>query len=182
MNKFTKSLVAVAVSALVAGPAFGETWSGSKAQVKFSGSGCKADKAKNLDMNFYAEGGTSGPNSGFWESSIFSFDGLVGGEGTFTVSKTGKTIEDAPKMATNDLFWDEYYALEDAMADYSDGCKDADGYNYDTLIKKFDTKWSKDGEKAKVQMQAEGTYENTKGKSKKIKLKVNSGEMDQAVF
>ena len=72
------------------------------------------------------------------------------------------------------------------MANYAEGgaCKNAIpfAYNFDTMINKYEGKLSKNGEKVKVQMDAEGTYENDKGKDKKVKVKVKTGNMDMQNF
>jgi hypothetical protein len=186
MNKFTKSMAAIAVSAMVAGPASAVEYSTTKATADFSGSGCKSDKGKDLQVFMDFLFGTGAPNTGFWQSTFFSFgDVLVDGEGPFIISKTGKTDADAPKEATMDLGGPEFDALEDEMAAYAEdtaNCKKSIGveaYNFDTQITMFTAKWSKNGDKVSVKMKAEGTYEDTKGKDKKAQLKVNAKNMER---
>jgi len=194
MNKFTKSMAAIAVSALIAGPAaaleFDAFYEGEKASVKLSGDGCDKDETKNLDIamefvngfNFdFAEGlFNTGPYTGFWDSALFSFGEEVDGEGTFIISKPGKTSLDAPKEAAMDVSEDVWTALEAILGDYGfDNCKKFDIFLAEvTTIKKFNTKWSKDGDVAEVKLEVESKYETTDDKEKKVKLALKSGKMD----
>lgn len=185
MNKFTKSMAAIAVSAMVAGPASAVEYSTSKATADFSGSGCKSDKGKDLQVFMDFLFGVGAPNTGQWFSQFFDFGDEIDGTGPFIISKTGKTADKAPKEATMDLGKDEFNAMEVEMADYAgdtDNCKKSSGfdaYNFDTQITKFTAKWSKNGDKVSVKMKAEGTYEDTKGKDKKVQLQVNAKNMER---
>ena len=197
MNKFTKSMTAIAVSALVAGPAaaleFDATYAGEKGQIKFSGNGCDTDKLKNVDVvmsfingfgwdfgDFVEIGFESGPDTGYWESSFFSFGEEVEGLGMFIISKPGKTSLDAPKEAVNDISDEIADVLELVLGDYAlFNCKNVDLVGIEpTTIKKFDTKWSKDGEKVDVKFEANTKYLDDKGKEKKVQLSVKTGKMD----
>jgi hypothetical protein len=42
------------------------------------------------------------------------------------------------------------------------------------MINKYETKLSNNGSKAKLQMDAEGTYEDNDGKDRKVKIKVKA--------
>lgn len=188
MSKFTKSLTAIAVSALVAGPAaavdFDDLWQGSKGNIKLSGSNCKGAKAKNLDVMMYAYGDEGefffGPNTGFWEVEIFAFGESVDGEGIFTVSQTGKTSADFPKKA--EFGPDSFTAtgLVELMAEYAeDECKNFVGFNFGACqVTKNDGKWGKSGDQLSVKWDVKCTYEDDKGKDKNVQMKIKTNNMD----
>ncbi len=56
-----------------------------------------------------------------------------------------------------------------------------DGYNYDTELKKFEAKVSKNGDKVKVKWDSEGTwYDFDKDKDRKVKTKLKAN-LDKSV-
>jgi hypothetical protein len=182
MDKFTKYMAAIAVSALVAGPVSAETYSTTKASSALSGKGCKADKTKDLQLTIdFNSLGVAGPSTGVWQSTFFDFGTVVNADGTFIVSTPGKTIDDAPKQATMDLSNDMYNNMQTALANFAATCKNAAGYNGDAQIIKFDAKWSKNGDKVSVKMQGQGTYNDTKGKSNTVDVNVDAKNMELVV-
>ena len=200
MKKLSKTLVAAAISGLLAIPAAHavDTATYSKlatGSVKFSGSGCKTFNANKLDATLYVsnafgagiEGGIEGgSNTGFFELNMFAFGENLDGDGILVASNKGRTLN-------MDTGLEGFFDLESAMSDYvlgflpeNDGCKDENGYNFDTVINKYETKLSKNGEKAKLSWDAEGTYEqvksNGKEKDKKVKVRVKTGQMDKLLL
>ncbi len=198
MNKFTKSMTAIAVSALIAGPAaavdFDVTWSGSKAKVSFKAADCKSASENNLDMtiNMFGDGFIvdpvdldfdAGGNTGLWESTLFSFGYSFDDEGLFIISQTGKTKADAPKKATMDVSDESHLDLIGAIDDYltnSGQCKAGkivELFPSTCQITKGDAQWSKKGEKLEVRMDMQCEYDNDKGKRKNVTLNISSGKM-----
>jgi hypothetical protein len=189
MSKLNKTLIAAAISGLLAVPAahavdttvYGKSASGS---VKITGNNCKNLSENKLDSTLYVsgdiggfgfEGGfEGGSNTGFYEFSMFLFGDSIDGVGPLIASNKGRTLN-------QDTTQDGYDDLEDALYDYifgnlgNDGCKDPYEWNYgSTMINKYETKLSNNGSKAKLQMDAEGTYEDNDGKDRKVKIKVNA--------
>ena len=187
MNKFNKSLIDAAITGLLAVPDdqadINETvYAGSSGgSLKLSGSGCKSVNENKLDSTLYVESGFeggfegsfSGFNTGVFFFEMFSFGDTIDGYGPLVSSNKGKTLN-------QDLTEDGWFDLDETMADYvygdfNDGCKNVSDYNYgSTMITKFETKLNKKGNKAKLKMDAEASYEDTKGKDKKVKLKVKA--------
>ena len=179
MNTFTKTLIAIATTALICGPASAQQYVGVKATSKLSGNGCKAETERNLDVLFYFELGTDGHNTGWWYADIFRFGMAIDGEGPLIISKTGRTYEDAPKRATMDLSGDNFYGLSEKMGDFAEGCRDFQVFdpNY-TQITRFDAAWSKNGEMVDVKLDATGMFTNSQKRMKKISYKFRTGKME----
>ncbi len=201
MNKFTKSMTAFAVSALIAGPAaaveFDVFYSGSKAKVSYKAADCKSANEKNLDMtvDMFGDGFIvdpddldfdAGDNTGLWEVTVFSFAESLDGEGLFIISQTGKTKDDAPIKATMDVSQETHGELINAIDGYlnSGVCKDGkvvELFPSSCQITKGDAKWGKKGETLTVKMDMQCQYENDKGKDKSVTLKILSGKMTSAI-
>ena len=180
MSKFTKTLVAAAISGLVSTSAMAAdygcvngvyaTAQGKQAKLDINGSKCDKFKLE-ADMTLFVSCDfNAGANTGTWESTVFDF-GLEGnGEGPYIASKPGKTLVMDQSGADLEDF-------EDFMDDYVfDNCSpDTFGYNYDTVLKKFEAKTSKNGEKVKVRWDSEGTwYDFDKDKDRKVKTKLRA--------
>ena len=178
MSKFTKTLVAATISGLVStsalavdnGCAFGvyQTAQGKQAKLQISGQKCDKFKA-DLDMTLFVECDGGGANTGYWQSSVFDF-GLEGnGEGPYIASKPGKTLVMDVSDISNFEFTMDDYVFENC----SKG--NEEGYNFDTVLKKFEAKISKNGDKVKVQWDSEGTYlDGVKDKDRKVKTKLKA--------
>ena len=195
MKKFTKSMTAIAVSALVAGPAaavdFDVYYVGDKAEVKLSAGGCKSEKEKNLAVGIYMFGDAfgidplglafdAGRNTGLWEADT-DFGGVVDAEGLFVISKPGKTVFDAPKQATADVSDSTYWNMVGAVDDYLTfgDCKDIQElFGSECQVTKNDVKWSKDGEKVSWKTDMKCPYVTTKDKEKTATLSFKSNNMD----
>ena len=194
MNIFNKTLIAAAITGLVAAPAINaDTYvpsavysKVSTGSVKFSGQRCKTLKYKDLDATLYISGGfegfegfEGGPNTSLFFFSMFAFGDSVDGEGPLVASNKLRTYN-------MDVTYDGYADLEDLLDDYliadlegtdsKDGCKTPDGFNYGSLmIDKFETKISKNGSTAKLKMDAQGTYyDDDKDDDKKVQIKVKA--------
>ena len=177
MSKFTKTLVAAAISGLVSTSALAAdygcvngvyaTAQGKQAKLEINGNKC--DKSKtDFDMLIFFECGFEGANTGFWESQAFDFGDEGSGEGPYIAYKPGKTM-------VMDTTSSELEDFEDVMDLYVfENCSEENGYNYDTELKKFEAKVSKNGDKVKVQWQSEGTYEGSNNKDRKVKTKLNA--------
>ena len=100
------------------------------------------------------------------------------------ISKPGKTVKDAPKKATMDLSLNTFIEITTSMGVHAPlYCKNFVEFAEETTqIKKFEAKWSKNGEKLKVNLDVESNYLNDKGNLKKIKFKVNSKQLDRGVI
>ena len=179
MTKFTKTLVALATTALIAGPASAQQYGGNKANSKLSGNGCKAETERNLDVLFYFDLGTDGHNTGWWYADIFRFGEAVDGEGPLIISKPGRTSDDAPKRATMDLTEDNFYGLSDKMGDFAEDCRNFEFFDhFYTQITRFDAAWSKNGEMVDVKLDATGMFTNSQKRMKKISYKFRTGKME----
>ena len=192
MNKFTKCMTAIAVSALLAGPAaaFGldATYAGTKHSIKFSGPGCGENINKlpgavyvsniSYGTDFFA----TGPNTGYWDANITTFADLGFdwfGMGTFIVSKNGKTVLDAPKKATLGLSSSTFLNLVGVAATHALTCKNFVSFAEETCQQtKGDANMSKNGEQLKYKMDMECHYLNDKANLKKTKIKLNSGTLE----
>ena len=201
MNKFTKSMAAIAVSALIAGPAaaleFDALWTGEKAEVKLSGDGCDGAKFKKLDVATWManepydidaigigfDAYTTGPNTGVYEVEILGGFGVgedFFGEGVFVISKNGKKVEDAPKKAALGMSELTFEAIEDALDAYGiSECKKFDFLEFDlTQVTKGSAEWSKDGERLQAKIRVDSQYKDDDGKDKNVKVNVDTGKMD----
>jgi hypothetical protein len=194
MGKFTKTLVAVAVAGLVAGgPAqAGGLYASSKAVIKITASNCITDKLSPLDMNLLLVGGEGGgSNIGFWESELFSFGDEIDGGGPFIAAKP------VTKLAMG-MTPEAYFAMEELMEEYlfgfndakdKENCKaerlDGDGLEFnfgDADITTFQTKVSKNEERAKLTLRVSGSYHDIGAiKDRNVKLVVKSGTMRQVI-
>ena len=194
MSKFNKTLIAAAITGLMAVPAAHATGvenavysKNATGSVKISGNRCKNENINKLDATLYVsnsfgfgiEGGIEGgPNTGWFEFQMFLFGDSIDGIGPLVASNKGRTLN-------QDTTADGYDDLEDVMYDYifgnlgNEGCKDPDYWNYgSTDITKYETKLSKNGSTAHLKMDAEGTYyDDAKNKDQKAKIKV-SAKMD----
>ena len=177
--KFTKTLIAIATTALICGPASAQQYSGGNAKSKLSGNGCKAETERNLDVLFYFDLGTDGHNTGWWYADIFRFGEAVDGEGPLIISKPGRTSDDAPKRATMDLTEDNFYGLSDKMGDFAEDCRNFVDFDiYYTQITRFDAAWSKNGEMVDVKLDAKSMFENDKGRMKNLSYRFRTGKME----
>ena len=196
MNKFTKCMTAIAVSALLAGPAvaldFDANYAGTKGQVKFSGSGCSGDNHKDLVVttrayNFPAFGmpeGGSGPNTGQWTANFVGLPFPFPGSGSFIISKNGKEVLDWPKKATFGLSDGTFGGLVNEVGNYAFvECKNISlipGFDPASCQQtKGDAKMSKDGDQLKYKLDMQCMYENDKGNDKKVQVRVTSGRLDR---
>ena len=185
MSKFTKTLVAAAISGLVSTSAMAADYgcvngvyaTAQGKQAKLDVNGSKCDKLKvEVDMTLFVGCDfNAGANTGTWQSTVFDF-GLEGnGEGPYIASKPGKTL--VMDQSGNDLF-----DFENFMDDYvANNCENEDGYNYDTELKKFEAKVSKNGDKVKVRWDSEGTWDELdteKDRKVKTKLRANLDNVD----
>ena len=195
MSKFNKTLIAAAITGLMAVPAahavdnavYAKNATGS---VKFSGQRCKNENVNKLDATLYVsdafgfgiEGGIEGgSNTGFFEFQMFLFGDTIDGVGPLIASNKGSTLN-------QDTTQDGYDDLEDAFYNYifgnlgNDGCKTPDYWNYgSTQITRYETKLSKNGSTAKLKMDAEGTYydyDKNKDKKASVKVQANMDNLD----
>jgi len=198
MNIFNKTLIAAAITGLVAIPAANaEVSSGfysklATGSIKFTGQRCKTLNYKKLDASLFISGGfegfegfeggfEGGSNTSLYVFNMFAFGESVDGTGPLIASNKGRTYN-------MDTTADGYGDLEDLMDDYlfapdylpdtdsKDGCKTPEGFNYGSLmIDKYETKISKNGSTAKLSMDAQGTYYDfDKDKDQKVKLKIKA--------
>ena len=175
MSKFTKTLVAAAITGFVstsvtAGCINGVFQTGKKqATLKINGNKCDNFKV-DVDMTLFlaCEGGS---NSGVWESSVFNFGDEGNSDGMYIASKPSRTL-------VMDQTADGYDDFQFFMDDYVfDNCSkgNEDGYNFDTVLKKFEAKVSKNGDKVNVKWDSEGTYlDDVKNKDRKVKTKLSA--------
>ena len=192
MNKFTKCMTTIAVSALLAGPAaaleFDANYGGAKHSIKFSGPGC-GDKFNKLigqvhvsNFPFPVDFFTSGPNTGYWAANIttladLGFDWF--GEGTFIISKNGKTVLDWPKKATLGLSNSTFANLVGVAATHAVTCKNFVEFVGESCQQtKGDAKMSKNGDELKYKMDMECMYLNDNAKLQKTKIKLDSGKLE----
>ena len=178
MSKFTKTLVAAAIAgfastSVTAGCVNGFYATAQGKQAKLDINASKCDKFKlETDMTLFLSCTGEGSNTGEWDSTVFDF-GLEGnGEGPYIASKPDRTL-------VMDQSGGDFQDFEDFMDDYVfENCSpDNGGYNYDTVLKKFEAKVSKNGDKVKVQWDSEGTYtdfDGNKDKDRKIKTKLKA--------
>jgi hypothetical protein len=195
MNIFAKSMTAIAISALVAGPAaaveFDLNWVGTDGSIKLSGDNCSVDKDKNLtvDMEMFGDGFTvdpigldfdAGPNTGLFDAFVEGVElGEFDGEGTFVIEKRGKTADDFPLRATLGVSSDLFLNVIEELEDYAEfacnevvevdfiGCQQTKGH----------ADWSKDGEQLQVKVQIVCKYLDDGGKVKKVQARVVSGKL-----
>jgi len=187
MSKLTKTLVAAAVSGLVSTSAIAATdgcvdgyyATDTGKTYKLTVTGNKCDKyvsQAQMALTLSCGGEGSGANSGDWESTVFDFGDEGNGDGPYIASKPGRTL-------VMDQDGDGVDSFEELMDDYvlgfipdNEGCSpDTLGYNDDTLLKKFEGKASKNGEKVKVRWDSEGTYDDLdKDKERKVKAKLRA--------
>ena len=198
MSRFFKSMVAIAASALVAGPAvaqdfetFNTTWSGSNAQANLTGAGCRADNTSKLNMTVNMRNEpvsmdpdfldfVTGPNTGIWESSILGFGGELDGEGTFVISQRGNTVIDAPKKAAVGPSDNLFLALVNIVAGYAVAeCNNLAEFDGDLCqVHKGDATWSMNGERLTVRMDMKCRYLDQNGRNRNVQLKIHSGRLD----
>jgi hypothetical protein len=196
VTTFSKSMAAIAVAAMVGGPAaaqgeFDETWAGTKARVNLTGAGCKAATGKNLDMtvemaNFpiivdpdFADF-ISGPNTGLWNASIFVFDADFGGQGTFVIYKNGNTVLDAPKKAAVGPSDNFFLDLVSLVGDYAvSECSKLVEFDGDLCtVTRGDASWARKGERLTVKMDMRCQYLDDKERLKNVQVKINSGPLE----
>ena len=192
MSKFSQSMAAIAVAALVAGPAaaqleFDVTWAGSRARANLSGSGCSADNRNNLDMIVEMANApvevpdfVTGPNTGIWDSSIFLFGEEVDGEGTFVISKNGNTVLDAPKKAAMGPSDNFFLALVSVVGEYAvESCSKLVAFDGDLCtVTRGEAMWTRKGERLNVKMDMMCQYLHENNKLKNVQLIINSGVLE----
>jgi len=196
MNTFTKTLIASAMAVAVAGPVAADvkvlgTFKGDKTKLTISPSGCPNDNLKNQqteigfgDVNFL---GGEMKFAGCWGMAVFGWGDVDVATGAYIERKINKKDLMA-KDATMSLSGETFYEIIEEMDDYlvsESKCDVAvlgvDGMNpLETYVKKAQSKFSKNGDRVKVDIQIDGTYDNDNGKTKNIKAKV-SGKMDYVV-
>jgi len=203
MNIFNKTLVAAAITGLVAIPAanadvdsayYTKNASGT---VTFSGSQCKTLRYKKLNSTAFISDGFEGSFDNFFEGSFeggpntgsflvtlqeSTFGPILDGQGPLIASNKGRTYN-------MDTSANDYFELQNTMVSYmlgnlpgqddddKDGCKNPDFFNDDLMVNRYELKISNNGKKARLRMDAEGTYtdDNTKVKdNRKLKVKVNA--------
>ena len=174
MNKFTKTMIATAISGLMAGPASAvdpAVYMTEKASIKIDGKKCMKITEKNLAMDLFVDSVfLGGPNTGEWQSSFFNFESPIDGEGPLIAARPDKEL-------TMDLGSEGYLAMLDALEGYIfEYCNHAAFLNEsDTMIKKFNTIFSKNGRKATLKFRAEGTYyDYDKDADRNLSLKVDA--------
>jgi hypothetical protein len=199
MSKFSISMAAIAVSALVAGSAaaieFDAVWIGSTAKANLTGAGCTADNTKNLDMaveminapviidpdfsNFI-----TGPNTGIWNASLFLFGDELDGSGTFVISRNGNTVFDAPKKAAVGPSDNFFLTLVAIVGEYAvESCSKLVEFDGDLCtVTKGDATWTKKGERLSMKMDMKCQYLDDKGRDKTVQLKINSGKLEIVNF
>ena len=181
MSKFTKTMIASALAVAVAGPAAADVkdtgaFRGTKTTVQINPQGCPNAKIKDLtsEIGFYPQG----PSAGCWSMDLLDFFGTDAAfhvEGPYVERKFGKEL-------TGSLFTATFFGLVSEMESYIEDetkCDVVDGFNVidGAYIKKGSVKLSKNGDKAKVDFQVDGKYENDSGKNKNVKATIK-GKMD----
>ena len=195
MSRFTRSMIATALTIAVAGPVAAEVktlgvFTGSKTSVKITPAGCPNDSEKNLsttigfgDMDFLLGDGVdqirvSMPFAGCWSMSGFSFGEEATLTGTYIERKVG---QDLTMALTAHSFYDQIvdeineYLLSESKCDYSLLAGDIDPLDF--IVKKGNGKLSKNGDRVKVDIKVDGEYTNDSGKTKNVKAKIH-GKMD----
>ena len=201
MNKLNKTLVAAAVTGLMAVPSVNAEYyiqeafytKNASGTIKFTGSGCKTLKYKKLNASLWISDGFEGYFEGGFEGSFEGGPQTAQYVVNFTESTFGSAFDGAgPLVASNkgrtynmDTSYSDYFNLENVFGYYidaeldgqssGDGCKDPGGFNYDLMINRYEAKISNNGKQAKLKLDAEGTYLDTKkDKDRKVKLKINA--------
>jgi len=193
MNTFTKTLIASAMAVAVAGPAaasdlkegdeFG-AYKGAKTTTKITPSGCKNTKVKNVQsvIGFYEWDASTGD----WDMDLSLFSNDAELSGTYIERKYGKDLtmgldsSDLGDCNTGDggQFCNGWVGV---INDYLTGTENCgtmtDAQSDGFIIKKGNTKLSKNGDRAKVDLQIEGEYTDSKSKVKKVKSSIK-GTMD----
>jgi hypothetical protein len=206
MSKFTKTLIATAMSVAVAGPVAadvpsgpGEVYKDTNATVKITPSGCKNLKEEfNAvvgfgDINDFDDFDFFFPFAGCWAMTGYSFDDIGFARGLRIARKVDTSNSDSrgdAKDLTMSLSGDTLYdGIVDAMDNYLAFANDAEKCDYDSfndtiweyaVVKKANGKFSKNQEKLKVDIQVDSKYENDSGKMKNIKAKIKAN-LDAAV-
>ena len=187
MSNFTKTLVAATLSGLVSTSALAATEgcvngiystdTGKTAKLTVVGDKCDKYIAEPQMSLFLSCGGEGrGANSGTWETTVFDFGDEGSGEGPYIASKPGRTLvmdQTGAGLISFENLMDNYVL---GNIEGNDGCSPSnDGYNDDTVLKKFETKVSKNGDKVKVTWYSEGTYyDDVKDKDRKVKTKLKA--------
>ena len=206
MNTFTKTLIASAMAVAVAGtasadPKFAGVYSGGKTKMDITPCGCPNAKAKNVTtVVSFAPGifewfnvgldkfEVNIPFAGCWEMSGLA--GLIDPDlddrlvGSYIERKPGKDLTMATTLFSLDEIVDamNYHLVTESKCDVALIGVGADLKGVDPLsvtLKKGNGKLSKNGERVKVDIQIDATYDNDSDKNKKIKAKIN-GKMDFA--
>jgi hypothetical protein len=187
MGKFTKTLVAAAMAGLVASPAQAVGYLSKEGVFKITASRCDTLKEAVPLVAVELEGFFP-TNLGFWDSNFFfgepseEFEGL----GPYIAAKPGKAL-------TMGMDAEGYVLMEAFIGDYLFGfnvgkdrnfCKaniDGEGIDFlsdTTVITKFQTKISKNLEKAKTTLTATSSYFDVlDAKDREIKLVMKSKTM-----
>ena len=196
MSKFSKTMAAIAVSALLAAPAaaleFDEVWEGRNARANLSGAGCSSDNTNNIDMvaemnNFPflvdpdLADFTSGPNTGIWDAALFIFNNEVDAEGTFVISRNGNTATDAPKKAAVGVSNDAFIALAQTVGVYaaSECSRFVEFLDVTCQVTRGEAKWGRNGDRLNVKMDMQCMYLDDREKTRNVWLRINSGNLDR---
>ena len=191
MNIFNKTLIAAAITGLVAIPAANAELSGgaysanAKGSIKINGQRCKTFKANKLNATLLVsdgfegyfegfEGFEGGSNTGQYIFNMATFGAEIDGNGPLITSNKGRTYN-------MDTSLNGYWDLNSVMDDYifglldNEGCKTPGSWNYDVMINRYEAKVSNNGKRVKLKMDAEGTYyDSEKDKDQKASAKVTA--------
>ena len=196
MSKFTNTLIATAVAAVLAAPAIADVptgplgaYTGSKTTADIKPSGCSNAKEKDLDTVVGFGDVEDGfieffPGAACWSTNIFLFNDEASLRGLEVTRSTDKKTLEA-KEVTMSLTGSSLHDVLDEMADYLDSTDAAkcewDGDENDlednAYVKKGRGKFSKNQEKLNVEMEVETQYTGKKDKLKKITARIK-GKLD----
>ena len=196
MSKFTKTLIASALAVAVAGPAAADvktlgTFIGDKSKLSISPAGCpnlKLNKQQTSmgfgDLDFLVPDVEGLAFAGCWGLAAFGWGDVDVIGGAYIERKINKK-DLVAKEATLALSGLTLARIIEEMDDHlwSESKCDVDilgpnGVNIlSVYVKKAESKFSKNGDRVKVDIQVDGDYDTDDGKTKNIKAKV-SGKMD----
>ena len=192
MSKFTKTMIASVLAVAVAGPAAADVkengdFVGTKTTAKITPSGCKNSKVDIAQASLYFEDDPGYPESGSWDFTAFNTTESASMDGWYIERKVGKDLTAA--LDSDDLGGcfpvgidgedcDGIVGqIQDHLAAESCGAMTLLQGNAFTVTK-GQIKLSKNGDRAKLDMQVEGEYTDTKSKVKKVKATVKANKMD----
>jgi len=193
MNKLSKTLIAAAITGVIAIPAanaevdqavYSKNATG---KITFSGSKCRTLKYKDLNATMFVEGGfeggiegglEGGANTSIYFLDMSTFGGAVDGSGPLVASNKGRTYNmDTTFEGYNDIQsqFQQYIFAGLQGQDIDDGCKDPQGFNFGSLmLNRYEFKLSNNGNKGKLKFEAEATYDDNNAKERKLKLKADA--------